>query len=81
MPSRQRVVMTLSVPPDTAKEYRRLAKSKGETISQLFREVFTFYKEEKLREEFFELQRYGAKKAMELKLTEKNIEKLIFEGR
>lgn len=81
MPSRQRVVMTLSVPPDTAKEYRKLAKSKGETISQLFREVFTFYKEEKLREEFFELQRYGAKKAMELKLTEKNIEKLIFEGR
>ncbi|OGW32452.1 MAG: hypothetical protein A2X59_11010 [Nitrospirae bacterium GWC2_42_7] len=81
MPSRQRVVMTLSVPPDTAKEYRKLAKSKGETISQLFREVFMFYKEEKLREEFFELQKYGAKKAMELKLTEKNIEKLIFEGR
>lgn len=81
MPSRQRVVMTLSVPPDTAKEYRKLAKTKGETISQLFREVFTFYKEEKLREDFFELQRYGAKKARELKLTEKDIEKLIFEGR
>ncbi len=81
MPSRRRVVMTLSVPPDTAKEYRKLARAKGETISQLFREVFTFYKEEKLREEFFELQRYGAKKARELKLTEKDIEKLIFEGR
>ncbi len=81
MPSRQRVVMTLSVPPDTAKEYRKLAKTKGETISQLFREVFTFYKEEKLREDFFELQRYGAKKRRELKLTEKDIEKLIFEGR
>lgn len=81
MPSRQRVVMTLSVPPDTAKEYRKLAKTKGETISQLFREVFTFYKEEKLREDFFELQRYGAKRARELKLTEKDIEKLIFEGR
>ncbi|MBI5204578.1 MAG: CopG family transcriptional regulator [Nitrospirae bacterium] len=81
MPSRQRVVMTLSVPPDTAKEYRKLAKTKGETISQLFREVFTFYKEEKLREDFFELQRYGAKKRRELRLTEKDIEKLIFEGR
>ena len=81
MPARQRVVMTLSVPPDTAREYRKLAKVKGETISQLFREVFTFYKEEKLRDEFFELQRYGAKKARELKLTEKDIEKLIFEGR
>lgn len=81
MPSRQRVVMTLSMPPDTAKEYRKLAKAKGETISQLFREVFTFYKEEKLREEFFELQRYGAKKAKELRLTEKDVEKIIFEGR
>ena len=81
MPSRQRIVMTLSVPPDTAKEYRELARAKGETISQFFREVFAFYKEEKLREEFFELQRYGAKKARDLKLTEKEIEKLIFEGR
>lgn len=81
MPSRQRVVMSLSVSPDTAKEYRRLAKAKGETISQLFREVFSFYKEEKLRDEFFELQKYGTEKARELKLTEKDIEKLIFEGR
>ena len=81
MPSRQRVVMSLSVSPDTAKEYRKLATAKGETMSQLFREVFSFYKEEKLRDEFFELQKYCAKKARELKLTEKDIEKLIFEGR
>lgn len=81
MPSRQRVVMTLSVPPDTAKEYRKLAKAKGETISQLFREVFSLYKEEKVKEEFLQLQRYGAKKVRELKITEKDIEKLIFEDR
>lgn len=81
MGSRQRVVMTLSVPQDTAAEYRRLAKAKGETISQLFREVFSFYKEERLKDEFFEIQRYGAKKAKELRLTEKEIEKLIFECR
>lgn len=81
MASRQRVVMTLSVPQNTAKEYRELAKAKGETISQLFREVFSFYKEEKLREEFLQLQRYGVKKAGELKITEREIEKLIFEGR
>lgn len=81
MPSRQRVVMTLSVPPDTAKEYRKLAKAKGETISQLFREVFSLYKEEKVKDEFLQLQRYGAKKVRELKITEKDIEKLIFEDR
>ena len=81
MPSRQRVVMTISVPPDTAHECRQLAKTKGETVSQFFREMFTFYKQEKLKEEFYALQRYGAKRAKEMKITEKDIEKLIFEGR
>ncbi|KAF0144255.1 MAG: hypothetical protein FD156_1940 [Nitrospirae bacterium] len=33
------------------------------------------------KNEFFELQRYGAKKVRKLKLTEKVIEKLIFEDR
>lgn len=73
--------MTLSVPQSTAKEYRRLAKAKGETLSQLFREVFSLYKEAKLREEFFQLQKYGVQKAGNLKIGEKEIEKLVFEGR
>lgn len=81
MPSRQRVVMTISVPPDTAKECRKLAEAKGETISQFFREIFTFYKQEKLKDDFYALQSYGTAKAKELKITEKDIEKLIFEGR
>ncbi|MBI5212972.1 MAG: CopG family transcriptional regulator [Nitrospirae bacterium] len=81
MQSRQRVVMTISVPSDTAKEYRAIAKSKGESISQFFREIFSFYKQQKLEGEFYKLQQYGAKKAKVLKLTEKEIEKLIFEGR
>jgi hypothetical protein len=34
-----------------------------------------------LEDEFFRLQKYGAKKAKEMKLTEKDIERLIFEGR
>ncbi|RJQ18401.1 MAG: CopG family transcriptional regulator [Nitrospiraceae bacterium] len=81
MPTRQRVVMTVSVPPETAKEYKKLAEAKGETISQLFRDMYAFYKREKLKEEFYKLQGYGATKAKELKITEKDIEKLVFEGR
>lgn len=81
MSSRQRVVMTVSVPPETAKEYKKLAEAKGETISQLFRDMYAFYKREKIKEEFYRLQRYGARKAKELKITEKDIEKLVFEGR
>ena len=42
--------------------------AKGESVNQLYRT-------------FFQLQKYGAKKAKELKLTEKDIEKLIFVGR
>jgi hypothetical protein len=81
MPSRKRVAMTISLPPDIAREYETIAKTKGETKSQLFREMFTVYRQEKLENEFFRLQRYGSKKAKELKLTEKDIERLIFEGR
>jgi hypothetical protein len=81
MQSRQRVVMTISVPPDIARECREIAKAKGETISQLFRDMFLSYKQEKLKDEFYALQRYGARKAKELKFTEKDIERMIFEGR
>lgn len=81
MPTRKRVAMTVSLPPDIAREYESIAKAKGETKSQLFREMFRLYRQDKLDQEFFHLQRYGCKKAQEIKLTEKDIEKLVFEGR
>jgi hypothetical protein len=81
MSDRQRVVMTLSVPPDTAKEYRKIAKAKGESGSQLFREMFDLYKRQKLKDELAGLQEYGVKKAKKLALTEREIERLVFEGR
>jgi hypothetical protein len=81
MPTRRRIAMTISLPPDVAREYESMAKIKGETKSQLFRDMFNLYRQEKLEDEFFRLQRYGAKKARGLRLTEKDIERLIFEGR
>lgn len=81
MQNRQRVVMTISVPPDIASECREIARAKGETMSQLFRDMLLSYKQEKLKDEFYTLQRYGARKAKGLKFTEKDIEKMIFEGR
>ena len=81
MPLRKRVAMTVSVPPETAKEYEAIARKKGETKSQLFREIFSLYKRERLEEEFYGLQRYGAGAARKLRLTEKEIEKLVFGGR
>ncbi len=81
MTTRKRIAMTISLPPDIAKEYEKIAKVKGETKSQLFREMFILYRKEKLEDEFFRIQRYGARKAREMKLTEKDIERLVFEGR
>jgi len=81
MPTRKRIAMTISLPPEIAQEYNKIARTKGETKSQLFREMFNLYRQEKLEDEFFRLQKYGAKKVKEMKLTEKDIERLIFEGR
>jgi len=81
MPTRKRIAMTISIPPDIAKEYETMARIKGETKSQLFREMFNIYRQEKLEDEFYRLQKYGAKKARGMKLTEKDIERLILEGR
>jgi hypothetical protein len=81
MPTRKRIAMTISIPPDIAKEYETMARIKGETKSQLFREMFNIYRQEKLEDEFYRLQKYGAKKARGMKLTEKDIERLILDGR
>lgn len=81
MPSRQRAVVTLSVPPLMAAEYRQLAKEKGESASELFREMFTYYKQNKLKKELYELQVYGASKIREMGINEGEIEQLIFGDR
>ena len=52
MSSRQRVVMTVSLPPKTAEECKEIAKEKGETISEFFREMFSFYKQENWQKSF-----------------------------
>jgi hypothetical protein len=81
MQSRQRVVMTISMPPDIAEECRKLAQVKGETLSQFFREMFALYKQEKLKEEFKALQEYGVKRRKEMVISDSAVEKLIYEGR
>lgn len=81
MGSRQRSVMSLSLPPNMAKEYKDIAKEEGKTVSGLFREIFSLYKQERLKKEYRALQKYGTGKAKKLKISEKEIERLIFEGR
>jgi hypothetical protein len=64
-----------------AQEYRNLAREKGESASEFFREIFTFYKQQKLKIELYEIQSYGAGKVREMGISEEVIEKLIFGDR
>jgi metal-responsive CopG/Arc/MetJ family transcriptional regulator len=81
MPARQRTIMSISLPHQMALEYRQLAREKGESASELFREMFAFYKEQKLKKELYELQAYGAGKVREMGISEEEIEKLVFGDR
>ena len=73
--------MSLSLSPETANEYKEFANAEGKTASGLFRDMFSFYKREKLHKEYRALQDYGAGKARAMKISEAEIERLILEER
>ena len=77
-----RAALTISMPQDMAEEYDRLAKKLAKNRSVLFREMFLAFKKTQLKEEFRELQTYGAETAKQKGVfTESDVEKLVFEGR
>ena len=74
--------MTLSIPPEIAEDYGKIAEQEAKNKSQLFRDMFLLYKEKARQKEFFELQRYGVRMARgKGVLTEKDVERIVFEGR
>jgi len=80
--TQKRVPLTVSLPPSLAKEFERLSKDEAKNKSQLFREMFRAYQQRQREQEFYELQRYGAKQARKQHmLTEDDIEALVFQGR
>ncbi len=77
-----RTAVTISMPQEMAEEYDKLAKRLTKNRSVLFREMFLTYKRQNLKEEFVDLQAYGAALAQKKEiLTESDVEKLVFEGR
>ena len=79
---KRRVAMTISVPPDIAKDYDKLARQQVKNKSQLFRDMFSLYQTRALEEKFFELQREGVKLAKQKGiLTEEEVERIVFEDR
>jgi metal-responsive CopG/Arc/MetJ family transcriptional regulator len=80
--ARRRAAITISLPPEIAEDYERIAQKEAKNKSQLFRDMFVLYKKEAAEQEFFELQRYGSKLARGKGiLTEKDVERIVFEGR
>ena len=80
--ARKTRVLGFSVPPDLATEYERLAEQERRTKSDLFRKMIAVYKAKRQEDEFFRLQNRMARRARSLGvLTEKDVERLVFEDR
>ena len=80
--SPKRKLLTVSLPPDLARKFDKLAQVEGKNKSQLFREMFRTYEQLRQEREFDELQRYGANEARKMGiLTEADVEELVFQDR
>jgi metal-responsive CopG/Arc/MetJ family transcriptional regulator len=76
------VPVTVSLPSNLAETFRKLARAEFKNRSQLFRKMLIAYEHRRREERFYELQRYGVKKAKNKSiLTEAEVEKLVFQGR
>ena len=74
-------VLTVSVPPETAKDFDRIADEEGRNRSELFREMLRVYRTFLETRTFESLQRYGAAQASRQGITtEKDVERLIREA-
>jgi hypothetical protein len=79
---RRRVVLAISVSPQIAKDYEKVAQREAKNKSQLFRDMFCLYKEQTLEREFLKLQRFGVKVARQKGIfTEKDVDRIVFKDR
>lgn len=60
MSRRKTEVMSFSVPPETKREFKKLAEEQSMGASELFREMVRVYEDYREEKEFRRLQRYGA---------------------
>ena len=70
--------LSLSIPPDLAREAERIAKREGRTKSELFREALPRYIQE---QRWMRLRQYGAQQVRKLGVREPEVERIIEEYR
>ncbi|MFA5889929.1 MAG: ribbon-helix-helix protein, CopG family [Actinomycetota bacterium] len=75
-------VLSVSVPPEAAKDFDRIARLEGRNKSELFREMLRVYRAYRETRTFESLQRYGAAAAGRRGIRdERDVERLIQEAR
>jgi Ribbon-helix-helix protein, copG family len=75
-------VVAVSVPPESAEDFERMARDEGRNKSELFREMLRVYRAYRETGVFEALQRYGAGRAHALGVRdESDVERLIHEAR
>ena len=80
--ARRTKVIGFSVTPEIAEECAQLALRQGVNKSELFRQMVVAYKDKLEEEEFFQLQRKMTRRARGKGVfTEKEVERIVFEGR
>lgn len=78
MSKRTSKVLAVSVPPELARDFERLAQQEGRNKSELFREMLRVYQAYQETGRFETLQRYGAARARAIGVTtEQDVERLI----
>ncbi len=77
--SRVSKVISVSIPPEMAREVQRVAREESRTRSELFREALRQYIATRSR--WRALQQYGARQVKKLDIKEGDIKRLIDEYR
>ena len=78
--ARKSKVYTISLPPDLAKQAEDIAKSENRTMSELFREAFRVYQQERTRKWLQEVGEYAATRNP-YGYTEEDVPRLVKEVR
>ncbi|HVS47615.1 MAG TPA: ribbon-helix-helix protein, CopG family [Candidatus Dormibacteraeota bacterium] len=82
MAKRASTVIAVSVPPESARDFERIARDEGRNKSELFREMLRVYRAHRETGLFESIQRYGASRARALGVhDEGDVERLIQEAR
>jgi len=72
------VKKTISLPPELAKEAEEIARDEGKTLSSVIQDALRLARKERLKKEFYQIQKYWSRKAKEKGiLTEKDLERYL----